>query len=131
MLVQVGEVFVEIPCDVLGLENTNVTGVAAQLAVCKGSDLELPERLHSLVGLSEESQPEHTQHNDEQGRANERDEQLHVDPRRHAADSPDDRVVGRAQQPTLRDTGGGVLLWGWFRRQVLRSSALTYFQQSS
>ena len=131
MLVQVGEVLVEVPCDVLGLQNTNVTGVAAELAVCEGSDLERPERLHSLVGLSEESEPEHPQHDDEQGRAHERDEQLDADPGRHAADSPDDRVVGRAQQPTLRDTGCCVLLRDGFRRQVLRSSALTCFPRSS
>ena len=96
MLVQVGEVFVEVPCDVLGLQNTNVTGVAAKVAIREGSDLERPDRLHSLVGLAEESEPEHTQHDDQQGRANERDEQLDVDPSRQAADGPDDRVVGRA-----------------------------------
>ena len=55
MLVQVGEVLVEVPPDVLGEQEANVQGVAAELAVCEGSHLERSERLHSLVGLSEQS----------------------------------------------------------------------------
>ena len=87
-----------------------MAGVAPELAVGEGSHLERPERLHSLVGLSEESQPEHAQDDDEQGRADERDEQLGVDAGGHAADGPDERVVGGAQQPALRGAGCCVLL---------------------
>ena len=87
-----------------------MAGVAPELAVGEGSHLERPERLHSLVGLSEESQPEHAHDDDEQGRAHERDEQLHVDAGRHAADGPDERVVGGAQQPAFRRAGCCVLM---------------------
>ena len=55
MLVQVGEVLVEVSPDVLGEQEANVQGVAAELAVGEGSHLERSERLHSLVGLSEKS----------------------------------------------------------------------------
>jgi hypothetical protein len=108
-----------------------VQGVAAELAVCERSHLKFPERLDSFVGLSEESEAEHAQHDHEQGRAHERDEQLDVDPGRHAAHSPDDRVVGRAQQPAFRGTDCCVLLRDGSRRQVLRSPALPCFPRSS
>ena len=75
----------------------NVAGVAPELAVCGGSHLERPQCLHSLVGLPEESQAEGTHDDDEEGRAHERDEQFDVDARRHAADGPDERVVGGAR----------------------------------
>ena len=96
-----------------------MAGVAPELAVAEGSHLERPERLHSLVRLSEESQPEHAQDDDEQGRADERDEQLGVDSGRHSADGPDERVVGGAQQPALRGAGSCVLI----RYGVSRPSA--------
>ena len=106
-------------------------GVAPQLAVGERSHLERPQRRHSLVGLSEESEPEHSHHDDEQGRAHERDEELDVDAGRHAADSPDERVIGRAQQPAFRGTGCCVLLRHGFVRQLLRLLALPCFPRSS
>ena len=131
LLVLIREDLVEVGPHPLGEQEANVAGVAPELAVCEGSHLERPERLHSLVGLSEESQPEHSQDDDEQGRAHERDEQLDVDAGRHAADSPDERVVGRAQQPAFRGTGCCVLMRDGLLRQVLRSSALTCCPRSS
>ena len=106
-------------------------GVAPKLAVCEGSHLERPERPHSLVGLSEESEPEDSHHDDEQGGADERDEELDVDAGRHAADSPDERVIAGRQQPAFRSTGCCVLLRDGFVRQELRLSALPCFPRSS
>ncbi len=52
---------VEVAADVLREQQANVAGVAPELAVGEGSFLERSERLHSLVRLPEESQPEHAQ----------------------------------------------------------------------
>ena len=87
-----------------------MAGVAPELAVREGSFLERAERLHPLVRLPEESQPEHAEDDDEQGRADERDEQLGVDPGGQPSDRSDERVVGRAQQPAFRGAGCCVLL---------------------
>ena len=66
-------------------------GVALELAVRDGPFLERPERLHAVVRLPEHAQPEHADRDDEQGRADERDEQLGVD------------LAGR--RPTARTSG--------------------------
>src|SRR6185312_14268634 len=58
VLVHVGEVLVKVPPDVLREQEANVLSVALEDAVCERSNLEGPERLYSLVGLSEEPEPE-------------------------------------------------------------------------
>ena len=107
-----------------------MAGVAPELAVGKGPLLERPEGLDPLVRLPEEAKPEHADADDEQGSAHEGDEQLDVDAGGQAADRPDERIVGRAQQPTLRGTGCCLLLRDGFLRHVLRSSARPCFRPS-
>ena len=91
----------EVVVDVLLEEQTYVERVASELAVRGGPLLELPEGRHPLVRLPEEAEPEHGDGDDQQGSPHEGDEQLGVDPGRHAADRPDDGIVGRAQQTPL------------------------------
>ena len=85
-------------------------GVAPELAVRERTLLERSQRLDPLVRLAEQAQPEHAEHDDEQRGADERDEQLGVHPGGHASDGPDERVVGRAQQPASRSAGCRALL---------------------
>ena len=126
------EDLVVIPADVLRLSRfSNVAGVAPELAVRERSLLERSQRLHSLVRLAEQAQPEHSQDDDEQGGAHECHEQLDVDPGGQSPNGSDERVVGRAQQPALRSAGCCALLRHVRLRQVLRSSARPCCRRSS
>ncbi len=87
-----------------------MAGIAPELAVRKGSLLERAERLHPLVRQPEQSQPQNAEDDHEQGSADEGDEQLGVDAGRQPSHRPDERVVGRAQQPAFRTTGCWFLL---------------------
>ena len=55
---------VEVPSDVLREQQANVAGVALELAVREGSLLERSERLHPLVRLAEDAQPEQADRDD-------------------------------------------------------------------
>ena len=101
LLEQLGEDLVVVPSDVLGEQPRERGGIAPELAVRKGSLLERSERLHPLVRLPEQPQPQNAEDDHEQGGADERDEQLGVDAGGQPSDRPDERVVGRAQQPAL------------------------------
>ncbi len=103
--VQVREVLVEVPADVLRLQQAHVGGVGPELAVGERSLLEGPQRLDALVRLAEQAKPEHSQDDHEQGGAHERDEELGVHPCGKASDRADEPVVGRAQQPASRAAG--------------------------
>jgi len=102
LLVQIREDFEVVPADVLGLQQTDMLGVALEPAVGEGTLLQSPQGLDALVRLAEQAQPEQPEHDDEQDGADERDEQLGVHPGRDAPDGPDQRVVGRARQPASR-----------------------------
>jgi hypothetical protein len=60
--------------------------------------LERPEPFDPLVRLAEQAQAEQTDHDDDHGSADERNEQLGPNPGRHAADCPDERIVAPAQE---------------------------------
>ena len=77
-------------------------GVASELAVAERPVLERSERHHPLVRLPEEAEPEEADPDHEQGRPDEGDEQLDVDPGRQTGNRPHERIVRRAQQSALR-----------------------------
>ena len=77
--------------------------VALELAVREGSFLERSERGDAVVRQAQDAQPEQSDDDDQQRRANERDEQLGVDLGRQATDGTDERVVARIRQPPFDD----------------------------
>jgi hypothetical protein len=56
---------VELRSDILGEEQTNVRGVALELAVGEGSVLKLSEPSHAVVRLSEDAQPKQSDRDDQ------------------------------------------------------------------
>ena len=127
-----GRLLPEVSLDPLGEQPLHLARIAPKLAVGGGPRLERPERIDTLVGLPEEPKPEHRHDDDEQRRPDEGDEQLGVNPGRDAPDSPDQRIAGRAQQPTLPGTSAAA---SWcateVRRHLLRSSARSCRRRSS
>ena len=74
-------------------------GIGFELLVAGYADLQRAQMLGTRVGLTEDSQSEQGDQDEQSGNAEERNQQLRPDLRRNAGDCSNERVVRAPQQP--------------------------------